>query len=949
MSGAAPIVIGIDLGTTNSAVAWVDTRALVEGQQAPVRLFEPPQLVRPGAVEARPLLPSFVYMPSEHDLPAGSTALPWDGERAFAVGELARDHGALVPGRLVASSKSWLCHDEVDRSAAILPWGAAEDAQKLSPIDASARVLAHVREAWDWAMAKSDPSLRFDQQEIVVTVPASFDEVARELTLEAARRAGIERVTLLEEPQAAFYCWIQQHHGLWEQSFPGGGLVLVCDIGGGTTDLSLIAASTATGGVPAFERVAVGAHLLLGGDNLDLALARVVEGSASGGSGSLDARQWTTLSHRCRQAKEALLADEGPSAVPVTVPGSGSRVIGGARRVEVTRALAEQVLLDGFFPRTSADERPGGRKRGGIQELGLPYVSDPAISRHVAAFLALHAGQVAEEARFSAGQLMARPDAILFNGGTVSPRRIQDRVVDVMRGWFPVGREGAPWQPRVLANGRPDLAVAYGAAYYGLVRRGHGLRIAGGSPRAYYVGVGTAEGAGDTVVCLLPHGIEEGRQVDLAGLELHAKTNTPVRFPLWSSNTRMGDQPGDVLTLDPDALQPLPPLHTLLRFGKKGVEATIPVQLQAQVTEVGTLALFCAAQQTHHRWKLEFDLRAGWVGGEEAGRTDRPIEAEAIDEARVEAARAVVRACFADGTGEPARLVRELETALDAPRDEWPLLAIRALWPTLREVADGRRRSAQHEARWLNLAGHCLRPGTGMPGDEIRMKELWRLYPEGVQHRRDAQPLAEWWVLWRRVAAGLSAGQQVELTGKALPLVMSKKVDPFKHGRPAPDKNEEREIWYALASFERIERSTRVNLGETIVKRLGNRETARYGFWVLARVGARMPLYGPISATLPPDLVGRWVDAVLATKWHEPEKVAFDVVQLGRMTGDRARDLPATLRKKLGAALESQVGVEGGGARLQQLLTEVVPLERREQVRVLGDSIPPGLILSPPS
>lgn len=948
MTSPAPIVIGIDLGTTNSAVAWVDTRTLVEGEQAPVRLFDVPQLVRPGAVEPRPLLPSFVYAPGEHDLPAGSTALPWDPARAFAVGELARDHGALVPGRLVASSKSWLCHDEVDRSAAILPWGASDDVTRMSPIDASSRVLAHVREAWDHVMARTDPALRFDRQEIIVTVPASFDEVARELTLEAARRAGIERVTLVEEPQAAFYCWIQQHHGQWEPNFPGGGLVLVCDIGGGTTDLSLISASTATGGVPAFERVAVGAHLLLGGDNLDLALARVVEQAAGGAS--LDARQWTTLSHRCRTAKELLLADDGPDVVPVTVPGAGSRVIGGARKVDVTRAMADEVLLGGFFPLTDGGERPGGRKRGGIQEFGLPYVADPAVSRHLAAFLAQHAAQVDDGARLGA---LARPDAILFNGGTVSPRRIQERVVDVLRGWFPTGKGGGAWEPRVLANARPDLAVAYGAAYYGLVRRGHGLRIAGGSPRAYYVGVGTARPAGGpppipgnvTVVCLLPHGIEEGRQVDLEGLDLHAKTNTPVRFPLWSSNTRMGDQPGAVLTLEEESLTPLPPLHTLLRFGKKGVESTIPVKLQAQVTEVGTLALFCASQQTHHRWKLEFDLRAGWVGGDEADREDRPIEAVAIDEARVDQARAVVRACFEAGTFEPAGLVKELEKALDAPRDEWPLMAIRSLWPTLRDLADGRKRSALHEARWLNLAGHCLRPGTGMPGDEIRIKELWRLYPDGVAHRRDSQPLSEWWVLWRRVAAGLSAGQQIELTGRALPLVMSKKVDPFKYGRGGPDKNEEREIWYALASFERIERATRLNLGETIVKRLGNRDTAKYGFWVLARVGARVPLYAPISSVLPPDVVGRWADAVLETRWHEPEKVAFEVVQLGRMTGDRARDLPAPLRKKLAAAIEKQADAP----RLIQLLTEAVPLERREQVRVLGDSIPPGLFLSPPA
>ena len=944
MTEAAPIVIGIDLGTTNSAVAYVDTRELVEGETPRVQLFEVPQLTTPGAVEPRSLLPSFVYQPGEHDLPAGSTALPWDAGRGFAVGELARNQGALVPGRMVASAKSWLSHGAVDRTDAILPWGAGADMPKMSPIDASARVLAHVREAWDHVMAARDERLRFDRQEVIITVPASFDEVARELTLEAARRAGIEKVTLVEEPQAAFYCWIQQHHGAWDEVFPGGGLVLVCDIGGGTTDLSLISASTATGGVPAFERVAVGAHLLLGGDNLDLALARMVEGTVAGGSGSLDARQWTTLAHRCRMAKEALLADDGPAAFPVMVPGSGSRVIGGARRYEITRDQAKSVLLDGFLPSTGRGERPQGRRRGGIQELSLPYVSDPAISRHLASFLSQHVDQVDEGARFGAGaDALARPDAILFNGGTVSAQLVQRRVVDVMSGWF--SDAGRTYEPRVLANARPDLAVAFGAAYYGVVRRGHGVRIAGGSPRAYYVGVGTREAAETedvTVVCLLPHGIEEGQTVALEGTALEAVTNAPVRFPLWSSNTRVGDRPGDVLTLTADALTPLPPLQTLLRFGKKGVESTIPVELQAQVTEVGTLALFCASRQTPHKWKLEFDLRAGWAGGDEGEGKERADEGETIDEARIEKARGLIRACFEEGTESAQGLVRALEEALELQRDDWPLTAIRALWPTLRDVAAGRTRSVQHEARWFNLAGHCLRPGTGMPGDEIRLKELWRIYPDGVKHRRDAQPNCEWWILWRRVAAGLTAGQQVELVGQMLPLVMTKKVDPFKQGRPAPDKSETKEIWYAAASFERIVRATRINLGETLVKRLGSREVAKYGFWALARLGARTPLYAPVSSALPPDVVGRWVDAVLATKWHEPERVAFEVVQLARLTGDRGRDLPAPVRKKLAAVIEKLPEA----ARLVQLLTEVVPLQEREQRRVLADSIPPGLILA---
>ncbi len=468
-------LVGIDLGTTNSALAYVDTQRPNKGGRLDVRPFPVPQLVQAGEVKERALLPSFLYLPSDHDLPAGAVALPWDAKRHYVVGEFARNHGGRIPGRLVNSAKSWLCHSGVDRTAGLLPWSAPPDVPRISPVEASARYLRHLVESWNYAIAKDREEDRLEKQEVVLTVPASFDDVARNLTVEAAKKAGLENIVLLEEPQAAFYCWLVMHSATEAGSLKPGSRCLVIDVGGGTSDFSLIAAVEQQGDL-GFMRQAVGDHLLLGGDNMDLALAKYVE-SKLPGAGKLDAAQYGLLTQACRFAKEVLLSPNAPSHQAVTVVGRGRSVIGGTLTTQLTPDDIKRVIFDGFFPHVPVDADPARGARTGLHEMGLPYVSDPAITKHLGAFL---------KHQTRAGESSA-PAAILFNGGVFQPVSLQKRLVEVLRGWF--DKPEQPWQPLVLTNPSLDLAVAWGAAYFGWLRHSGGRRIGGGIARSYYVAV----------------------------------------------------------------------------------------------------------------------------------------------------------------------------------------------------------------------------------------------------------------------------------------------------------------------------------------------------------------------------------------------------------------------------------------------------------------------------
>ncbi len=955
-------IIGIDLGTTNSALSYVDLAADAAADAPPtIHIFNVPQLIAPGTMGDRPVLPSFLYLPGEYDLPPGSTALPWSSEPSDLVGEGAREQGAKVPGRLVASAKSWLAHGAVDRTAPILPWGAPAEVEQVSPVAASTRYLQHLCAAWNATMATEetaekageassliDDDLRLENQLVVLTVPASFDEVARELTLDAARTAGLGRVLLLEEPLAAFYAWLARHEANWHEQMQDGQLILVCDIGGGTTDFTAIGVRAGEAGLR-FNRLAVGDHLLLGGDNMDLALGRHVEMKLFGQPGKLDAARWHQLVQQCRKAKEQLLgAPDANAAVDITVVGSGRSLIGNTLNTTLTQAEVDEVLLAGFFPQIELTTPLHEGRRSGLSELGLPYVQDPGITRHLANFWRRFRGLLAEES----GREHPHPDYLLFNGGVMEPALLRQRLTELVSRWFQDGA-GADYAPIELPNPRLDLAVATGAAYYGLVRQGEGVRVGSGSPRTYYVGIAAAEPDATeyAAVCLLPRGTEEGTQVTLDEPEFAALTNQPVSFQLYASSTRLGDKLGEVVTLDATETTVLPPIRTILHYGRRGVAQQLPVQLAVRLTEIGTLELWCQSKQSEHSWQLAFDVR----GEVEATSATGKIET-IVEDATLEAARSAIRRTFGDDADvanyAPEGLRKRLEHILELEKEAWPTQLIRKLADTFLDVAEGRKRSFQHEAFWLNLLGFCLRPGYGDPGDELRMKQVWGLYLAGVNFNRP-QVRTEWWIFWRRVAGGLKAGHQLQIYEQ----VRSALQESNKGKKSAKGKGrgkgsttylstaEELEVWLALANFERLPANSKVLLGRTLLAKLrkGKGEPNAKELWALSRFGARTAMYGPLDRLVPADDAAAWVEGLLALNLARRESVGRVLVHLANRTGDRARDVPEPVRAAVAQWLEPLTHA----AHLQELLADAESQQSdADQAWIFGEALPAGLVLA---
>ncbi|NQT40200.1 MAG: Hsp70 family protein [Planctomycetes bacterium] len=595
----AQYVLGIDLGTTNSVIAYAPLGDPGSGDLPRVELLAVPQLVASGTVESRRALPSFAYLASGHETGGGALDLPWAEGREFAVGEFARRQAAEVPDRTVGAAKSWLAHSQVDRHRPILPWGAPEEAAKISPVTASRRYLEHLVDAWQDAF----PEAPVAEQQVVLTVPASFDAAARELTREAALAAGLpENLVLLEEPQAAVYAWLADRGDRWRQTLTVGDKLLVCDVGGGTTDLSLVGVTEDEGELQ-LQRIAVGNHLLVGGDNMDLAMAHHLAGRFAEQGVTLDPWQSVALWHSCRAAKETLLAAEGPEVHSISVLGRGSRLIGGTVSLEVNRREMAELLIEGFFPACGATDRPARRQVSGFQELGLPFESDPAVTRHLAAFLQAHGNE-------SEGP--ARPTHVLFNGGVFKADAFRDRLLETMGDWF-----DAEQSPQFL-QGDPDLdyAVARGAAHYGWVKRHGGVRIRGGTARSYYVGIETAglavPGAPRPLraLCVAPMGMEEGTAADVPSGEIGLVVGQPAVFRFFSSSVRKEDRSGDVLDRwTEDELVETDSIQSTLEADDSIEEAYVAVRFHCAVTELGIFELWCAGTKTDRRWKLEFSVR----------------------------------------------------------------------------------------------------------------------------------------------------------------------------------------------------------------------------------------------------------------------------------------------------------------------------------------------------
>ena len=589
-------IVGIDLGTTNSVVSYTD--ADIKADKEPyIRIFEIPQLVGPGALEKKGILPSFILVQGKHDVPGESLVLPWDEANRIAVGEFARERGAEIPSRLVSSAKSWLCNTMVDRNKPILPWalhgdetGMDDNASKFSPVEASAAILRHIRDAWNYSIAAGDERLKIENQDILLTVPASFDAVARELTVKAADMAGLSNITLLEEPQAAFYAWIESAGNRWREMVEKDDLVLVCDVGGGTCDFSLIRVSEKEGDL-ILERVAVGDHLLVGGENMDLALAYFISGKMAKKGCKLDAWQMRGLRHSCRKAKESLFANPDQDNYPLTILGRGSSLIGGAVKTELLRDEFRQVILDGFFPVCESDAMPVEKQKAGIREQGLSYEADPAITRHIAKFL----GQI--------------PTAVLFNGGVMKAAPLRNRIMDVISSWE---KPGKSLSIRSIDTNDFDFAVARGAVYYGITRHGKGIRIRSGLNKSYYIGVAASVPAVPGMpapikaLCVAPFGMEEGTRASIKEQEFVLVVGEEVKFDFLGSSSRRDDTFGTVIDDWEEDIEEITTIETVLDGNYGDV---ISVTIEIKVTEIGTLEIWCVSKKGSRRWKLEFNVR----------------------------------------------------------------------------------------------------------------------------------------------------------------------------------------------------------------------------------------------------------------------------------------------------------------------------------------------------
>ncbi|RYU60538.1 molecular chaperone DnaK [Methylolobus aquaticus] len=922
--GAARYRVGIDLGTSNTVVAFTD---MAQGAEPSIELFRVEQLVGPGEVAARDCLPSVRYHPAEGELPAADLRLPWHQDATEAadtavLGEWARRLGGRSHGRRVASAKSWLSHPSVDRTAAILPWGAAPDVDKVSPVVASASYLRHVRHAWNLRY----PEDALEHQDLIVTIPASFDEGARALTLEAARLAGLPRVRLLEEPQAACYDWLWVHRAELVRQLEGVRVILVCDVGGGTTDFSLIRVDH-QGSEPTLTRIGVGDHLMLGGDNIDLMLAQRMEAALLEDGPRLSGSALSQLIDQCRDAKERLLVDGAPEEVPVTLLGAGSRVIGGARSLPLARQETHELVLEGFFPVVVADDQPM-RRRSGVVEFGLPYAADPAVTRHLAAFLAQHRDLLAEA--LGPG-VPAVPDALLLNGGAFRSPLIGRRLVQVLAAW--AGRA-----PLELRNDRPELAVAFGAVAYALARAGSTVqRIEGGSARSFVLLVGTE---GDDSqrrkgVCLLPKGTREEETVFLADRRFSLRLGQPVRFQIYSSTDDRPLVPGELVDLEDERFVELPPLAVAFGGGGQLEGDARIVRLGAAMTEVGTLQLRCVDVDDEERfWNVEFLLRSGSEKRlPESGLHPRLGQAEAA------IGRVFGRKSRTIETSSVRTLRGTLEKLLGS-REDWDTGTCRAVFGGLLEGLPHRRRSTDHERVWLNLAGYTLRPGVGYPLDDWRVSQLWGVYRQGLQFPKEAQNWAEWWTLWRRIAAGLDEAAQTQVFGD-----IRNFIDPTAARRgnlAALAKKRSYEDMVRLAgSLERLSCDLKAQLGAWLLERLRKPGEPAETAWALGRVGARVPFHGSSHGVIPVATAESWLEVLVGMDWRKQPALAFSAVLVGRMSGDRERDIGPELRDRVTARLKAVRAPD----TWVRLVDSVQDLTAAEEKRIFGEALPPGLAL----
>ncbi len=913
-------VIGIDLGTTNSALAYVDTKS---GGPRAVKLLQITQFTQNGFVQPKPTLPSFCYQELEDEVSADSAKLPWPSSKGYHVGEFAKEIGSITPTRLVSSAKSWLCNASADRRARILPPTADEDL-RISPVEATRRYLTHLRDAWNHIMAKDDPDRELQQQEVVLTVPASFDEVARTLTAEAAKDAGFLRVTLLEEPQAAFYSWIRDHESAWEESLAPGDTVLVCDVGGGTTDFSLIRVSEVKG-ERGFERIHVGEHLLLGGDNIDALIAhKLKERLTESGYHELASSQWMQLVHAARAAKEVLLGADEKSTYRVSLQGSGSKVVGGSISVDLSADDVRTWLLNGFF---GSYDREGAlilQPKSGLKGVGLPFESEPSITKHIAHFL------------FGQGIELARPSHILFNGGTMKPVAFQEAIVNTVARWYP---EFGPL--KVLPSRSLDLSVAYGAAYYGLTRRGAGVRIRSGLPRTYYLQIETDDGS--KALTLLPKGTEEGSSFSPKHT-FTALANTPVAFVLLSSQARFEDEQGQLISIHEEEMQTLSPLHTVLKFGRASQEHNpLPVCIEASLTPLGTIQLWVIAPDTGHKWELHFQVRKASGEHDSLAALADVREDEAFDVAALEDTKVLVRDALRPSSTIPrGKLMERLEETVGKKRKQWSLSLLRNLADVAIDNADSRKNSQDLERRWWNLVGFCMRPGAGAPLDDFRMQAVWKLILAWPREDASDEVLLQKWIFVRRISAGLNKGQQTQIANQLLAHLAAPQDNKRKKGKgKGADTYKQTELVRSLASLEYLGLKLKRRIADYILQRIRSGVATQHDLWAMGHLGSRQLLYASTADVVPADICSQWIEVLLRDGKMSSQWLAMPLVQMAQHTSYHELNISNSMFDKVLNALSSHPD----GDRLCRLAKEGTDIDSHNQEALFGESLPIGLHL----
>ncbi|EGQ8131610.1 hsp70 family protein [Vibrio parahaemolyticus] len=926
-------LVGIDLGTTNTVVAYCEITDNLE--QSEVSLFDIDQLIGPGEVVRKPLLPSFRYHPAVGQISPSDLTLPWDNEPVSGdinnviVGEWARELGAKVEGRQVSSAKSWLSHQAVDRNSDILPWAGAQDVDKVSPVIASASYLNHIRQAWNYR----HPSNKLEDQDVVVTVPASFDETARKLTLEAAELAGLKKIVFLEEPQAVCYDWYARHQQTAADELKGLPLILVCDVGGGTTDLSLIEAKFTHDDL-ALDRIGVGEHLMLGGDNLDLALAHLAE-SRFNQNKKLTAASLTKLIQQTRKAKENLLSTSAPDEVKITMLGSGSKLLGGTKSIALSKQEVHQIALDGFFPLSDFSEVPD-KRRSAVVEFGLPYVADPAVSKHVAEFLTQHQQVSRAALGIEDDKQNAIPVGLLLNGGVFNSDLVTERVTTLLSDW-----RGAP--VTVLDNPHPDWSVALGAVAFGKARRGAQLKIGGGAARSYFLHLQEKNKIGKAL-CLLAKGTEEGHEIRLSGRRFSLTLGEPVRFNLLTSthdtltnNTAI--QNGVMVDVDPDLFAPLPPYITTLEGEGAELQANqkerVEVQLACQLTEVGTLKMECvSAEDDSKRWELEFEVR-----NKQTDDSEQVKLPPKLNECKELIARLYSGNKKSAEGKEIKTLAKDLEKKL-GKRDEWDFTTLRQLFDTFAQGRKRRRRSEQHEKNWLRLAGFALRPGFGDPTDSWRIEQVWGLYQQNIQFKNH-QGWTDWWVFWRRIAGGLSQEQQETILAD-----IAKYLHPGAMKNPQSAKAAQEMGYESMvrlsASLEHLEVEDKVLLATWFLsKAINQNQFEQAHWWAMGRLASRTPLYGSQHNVIPREQAEQWLPKLLEQNWPKEPMIAFAAVMICRKTGDRLFDISDDYREQVLTKLKQSKVPESWVS----LVEEVKELSESESKRVFGDALPSGLTL----